>query len=94
MTDSFGQKIFKTLKPEKNENKGVQIMEREEKIRSIAYSIWEKEGYPDGRQMEHWLKAETICDAEGREENGGKSVKAPEQKRRRSSRPAQRRISH
>ncbi len=69
-------------------------MEREEKIRSIAYSIWEKEGYPEGRQMEHWLKAETICDTESPEEYSGKAVKAPEQKRRRSSRPAQKRISH
>ncbi len=58
-------------------------MEREEKIRSIAYSIWENEGYPEGRQMEHWLAAETICDSENREENTGKAVKAPEQKKRR-----------
>ncbi len=69
-------------------------MEREEKIRCLAYSIWETEGYPDGRQMEHWLKAETICDAEDREEDRGKAVRSPERKRGRSSRPAQKRTNH
>ena len=69
-------------------------MEREEKIRSVAYSIWETEGYPVGRDLEHWLKAETICAAEGREEDRGKAVKSPERKRGRSNRPAQKRTSH
>ena len=33
---------------------------REDEIRTIAYDIWEKENRPDGREVEHWLKAETI----------------------------------
>lgn len=69
-------------------------MEREEKIRSVAYSIWETEGYPAGRDLEHWLKAETICAAQDREEDRGQAVKSPERKRGRSSRPAQKRTSH
>ena len=35
-------------------------MEREEEIRVIAYSIWEQEGYVDGQDVEHWLRAEAI----------------------------------
>lgn len=34
--------------------------QREIEIRDIAYSIWEKEGRPTGREMAHWLKAEAI----------------------------------
>ncbi|MDD2778526.1 MAG: DUF2934 domain-containing protein [Methanocellales archaeon] len=35
-------------------------MRREEEIRLIAYSIWEQEGFCDGRDIEHWLRAEAI----------------------------------
>ena len=34
-------------------------MHHDEEIRLLAYHIWEDEGHPGGRQMEHWLKAET-----------------------------------
>jgi hypothetical protein len=27
-------------------------------IRTRAYAIWEAEGRPDGRDLDHWLKAE------------------------------------
>jgi DUF2934 family protein len=29
-----------------------------ERVRSKAYEIWEHEGKPDGRALEHWLEAE------------------------------------
>jgi hypothetical protein len=29
-----------------------------EEIATCAYSIWEKEGHPEGREVEHWLAAE------------------------------------
>ena len=35
-------------------------MAREEEIRVMAYRMWEHEGCPDGRDCEHWLKAETV----------------------------------
>jgi hypothetical protein len=35
-------------------------MGREEEIRLIAYSIWEQEGYCDGHEIDHWLRAEVI----------------------------------
>jgi hypothetical protein len=31
---------------------------REQAIRERAYAIWEEEGRPDGRDREHWLRAE------------------------------------
>ncbi len=35
-------------------------MGKEEEIRLIAYGIWEEEGCIDGRDCEHWLRAEAI----------------------------------
>jgi len=35
-------------------------MGREDEIRIIAYSMWEQEGCRNGRDCEHWLKAEVI----------------------------------
>jgi hypothetical protein len=31
--------------------------EREEAIRERAYAIWEEEGRPDGKALDHWLRA-------------------------------------
>jgi len=30
----------------------------EEAIRKRAYAIWEEEGRPEGRHLDHWLRAE------------------------------------
>jgi hypothetical protein len=35
-------------------------MNRDDEIRQLAYRLWEYEGCPDGREFQHWLKAETI----------------------------------
>ena len=35
-------------------------MERESDIRKIAYELWEKEGKPEGRDMEFYFRAEAI----------------------------------
>lgn len=49
-------------------------MEREEEIRLIAYKIWEEEGRPHGRELDHWLKAEAIWrEQHGHEPSGGTS---------------------
>ena len=37
---------------------------RDERIRAIAYSLWEEEGCLDGRDQEHWLRACELIDAE------------------------------
>lgn len=38
--------------------------DRLQRIREIAYDLWEKEGCPDGRHDEFWLRAEALADAE------------------------------
>lgn len=32
----------------------------EQKVRELAYAIWEKEGRPEGKALEHWLKAKKM----------------------------------
>jgi hypothetical protein len=38
--------------------------EIEELIRTRAYAIWEQEGRPDGKHLEHWLRAKRLVAAE------------------------------
>ena len=45
-------------------------MGREDEIRLIAYKIWEEEGCPNGRDCEHWFRAEVIWDQQ--QKPGGK----------------------
>lgn len=33
---------------------------RDEEIRQLAYRLWQEEGCPDGYDVKHWLRAETI----------------------------------
>ncbi len=34
-----------------------------DKVRRRAFEIWEAEGRPEGRDVEHWLRAEAECAA-------------------------------
>jgi hypothetical protein len=45
--------------------------DREQRIREIAYFLWEQEGYPDGRAEEHWAAAEAVVDAQDAEQKKG-----------------------
>jgi len=45
--------------------------DREQRIREIAYFLWEQEGYPDGRAEEHWAAAEAVVDAQDAERKNG-----------------------
>jgi hypothetical protein len=47
-------------------------MGREDEIRFIAYRMWEEESCPDGRNCEHWFKAEAIW-----EEQNTKAAQIP-----------------
>ena len=40
------------------------IADRRAAIEARAYAIWEKEGRPHEKALEHWLRAETEVDAE------------------------------
>ncbi|MBB4191811.1 hypothetical protein GGE45_001459 [Rhizobium aethiopicum] len=37
---------------------------REEEIRKRAHALWEKEGRPEGRHRDHWIRAEHEIDAQ------------------------------
>jgi hypothetical protein len=41
--------------------------DREQRIREIAYYLWEQEGYLDGKSEEHWSAAEAVVDAQDAE---------------------------
>ena len=39
-------------------------MDREQRIREIAYGLWEEEGCPEGERERHWFAAEALFNAE------------------------------
>ena len=41
-----------------------QAEQKQEHIRARSHAIWEREGRPDGRAEEHWLRAEREIEAE------------------------------
>lgn len=47
----------------------------EEQIRACAQRIYETEGRPEGKAMEHWLKAESQCRAELKAQAGSAQKK-------------------
>jgi hypothetical protein len=44
-------------------------MNRDEEIRQLAYRLWQEEGCPEGREIQHWIKAESIWLEELRSKN-------------------------
>jgi hypothetical protein len=36
--------------------------DRENRVRDHAHALWEDEGRPEGRALDHWLKAESEAD--------------------------------
>lgn len=42
--------------------------DREQRIRELAYAIWEQEGRPEGRSERHWETAEKAVEAMERAE--------------------------
>lgn len=51
-------------------------MGREDNIRLIAYSIWEQEGCPNGKDCEHWLKAESVWQGKQRNATASRDTEA------------------
>ena len=62
---------------------------RDEEIRQVAYKLWQEEGCPDGYDVEHWLKAETICQEEKRPRNKPKQSKSLKVRKGRQTRTAE-----
>jgi hypothetical protein len=40
-------------------------MATEEQIRELAYSIWEQEGRPEGKDVEHYYRSRQILEEQG-----------------------------
>lgn len=45
--------------------------EQEQKIRSRAYELWDRDGRPDSRSQEYWLRAEQELERLGPQTNEG-----------------------
>jgi hypothetical protein len=51
-------------------------MPSEEQIRELAYNIWEREGRPDGRDVDHYMRAKQILEAREAEQAAFKAPSA------------------
>ena len=45
-----------------------------EQIAKRAFEIWQNEGEPEGREQEHWLRAESELRKEGSKSQKGKNI--------------------
>jgi hypothetical protein len=45
-----------------------------EEIAKRAFEIWQREGEPEGREQEHWLRAESQLRKEGLKSQKGKNI--------------------
>ena len=61
-------------------------MGREDEIRIIAYNLWEVEGCLNGRDCEHWFRAELIWEQQQKQKAVAKRTETgPKRAARRSS---------
>ncbi len=44
------------------------MMNKEDRIKQIAYGLWEREGRPNGKAVEHYYRAERIWNEENRQD--------------------------
>lgn len=45
----------------------------DEKIRQLAYRLWEEDGRPEGKEMDHWSRAAGLIEAD----SPGKTLAVP-----------------
>ena len=50
-------------------------MAKEDEIRLIAYNIWEQEGCTNGKDCQHWFRAEAVWDKQQKPKAVATSVK-------------------
>jgi hypothetical protein len=51
------------------------LTERNRRIADLAYRLWREEGFPEGRDLVHWLEAERLVDQQ--QGSPCKGAKAP-----------------
>jgi hypothetical protein len=47
------------------------MQEGKEQVRQRAYALWEEEGRPEGREQDHWQRAEEELGQDGKQEGEG-----------------------
>ena len=52
--------------------------DREQRLREIAYSLWEEEGYPEGQAERHWQVAVALVGSEDPDKDGAEG-EAPDE---------------
>jgi hypothetical protein len=50
-----------------------------QRVRELAYGLWEKEGCPEGRHDEFWLRAEAIVEQEADLPHASATPAAPQE---------------
>ncbi|GGC76021.1 DUF2934 domain-containing protein [Chelatococcus reniformis] len=48
--------------------------DKEKRVRELAYKLWEADGFPEGRELDHWNKARDQIE---REEFDGQAATEP-----------------
>jgi hypothetical protein len=51
------------------------MADKESEIKLIAYSLWELEGCPNGKDCEHWYRAEAIWEEKNKAKYNSKNAK-------------------
>lgn len=46
------------------EHPEISHLAKDERVRAIAYSLWEEEGRPHGKSEAHWFRAQELVEAE------------------------------
>ncbi len=65
---------------------------RDEEIRQVAYRYWQEAGYPNGAELQHWLKAEVIWLEEHRPRSEPGASKSPKGRKPRKSHAVKREL--
>ena len=55
-------------------------VEREVQIRDVAYQLWQDEGRPEGRELDHWGRAQDII-GQGQKAPADTTIKRPSRAR-------------
>ena len=70
---------------------GTQV-NRDEEIRQLAYRLWQEEGCPDGREVEHWLRAQMIWEEITRPKSKPRQSRAPKERKTKQTPTAEREL--
>lgn len=68
-------------------------MATEEKIRDLAYTIWEQEGRPQGKHVEHYFRAKQILEEQEAVQTRATELAPPTQIKQLAPLPSKRRSS-